>query len=290
MTITVRSLHVYPIKSCAGIDLLESTIDMAGLAHDRRWLLVGDDGMFLTQRAEPRMVLIRPRFDQDWLCVEAPGMPVLRLPLYCDGGANLADKTVTVWRDTMLAGDEGQDAADWFSHFLKRSLRLVRADKRTRRVANQQRVTNWQDRYGVLAPDMPADNLFRFADGFPLLLTSQASLDVFNARLQEQGTAPVAMTRFRPNIVLDGLDAYDEDHLAMLTIGQVRLPVVKPCSRCPIPNIDPQTAEKNESIGRTLSSYRTTADGVIFGQNALVQAPAGAVLHAGDRCEPSWTF
>ena len=287
MGAVIRSLHIYPVKSCAGIDLAQSALDERGLAGDRRWMVVDASGTFLTQRALAAMALIRPALSDDGLRLSAPGMPVLCVPA---GPAPGPRRRVTVWRDEVDAEDEGDDAATWLSDFLRRPCRLVRIADDARRLAGPGRGAAWKDRHGSMAPALPGEHAFGFADGYPFLIAVQASLDDLNARLAAAGAEPVPMNRFRPNIVLDGLQAYDEDHLAMVACGEVRFALVKPCTRCAIPDIDQATARQGGAVGKVLAAYRAQQEGVVFGQNAVVQAPAGAMLRAGDPVDVEWAF
>ncbi|MFC4274760.1 MOSC domain-containing protein [Achromobacter aloeverae] len=290
MSSRIRSLHIYPVKSCAGIDLATSPIDEAGLAFDRRWLVVSG-GQFLTQRQLPAMALVRTALDDTHLRLSAPGMPDLAIAL--DGSGLHGDpQAVTVWRDTMPARLESEAAAAWFSQFLQRPCAVFRIDvPSAQRAASAQWVGGWLQRHPEDASHYRDRNLFGFADGFPLLVVNQASLDALNAQLAASGKAPVPMDRFRPNIVIEGgLEAYEEDHVASLSTGAVRMALVKPCTRCGIPDIDQATAQRHDEPGWTLAATRTLDLGVVFGQNAIVAAPAGAMLRVGDPVDIEFDF
>ena len=268
---TVSALHVYPIKSCAGVALPEALVAETGLEFDRAWMVVSEQGEMFTQRELPRMALIEPRFKGSELMLRAPGMLALHLRLDTVEAAT----RVRVWDDIVKAYDMGPLAAQWFTDFLGRKLRLVRFDPEEKRLSDP-----------AWAGDVAAENAF--ADGFPLLLTSEASLADLNTRLAAKGVAPVTMQRFRPNLVLGGLDAFDEDHLHEIVIttadGPVRLRLVKPCVRCEIPNVDPLTAAISPEPGVTLASYRADPrmqGGVTFGMNAVVVEGLERVLKVG---------
>ncbi|SSW68400.1 MOSC domain-containing protein [Achromobacter agilis] len=290
MPARILSLHIYPLKSCAGIDLSESPIDRAGLAYDRRWMLIGDDGQFMTQRQWPAMALIRTAIMADALRLSAPGMPDLDVALDGSGLAS-GSADVPVWSDTIAARRESEAAGRWFTEFLKTPCRLYKVDPAAHRPAKPDWVSRWTEAHPDLADSFVGDHYFGFADGFPLLIANQASLDDLNARLQAKGVAPVPMDRFRPNIVVQGeWEAFEEDQTAMISAAGVKMAFVKPCTRCSIPDIDQRTAQRHEEPGRTLAGYRNLEIGVVFGQNAILDAPAGARLKVGDGVEIELDF
>ena len=278
---TIARLFVYPVKSCAGIEVQQALLTETGLDLDRAWMVVDAQGMFLTQRSLPRMALIRPQLKSDEMVLRAPGMLALHVVI----DAVEASATVTVWRDTVPAWDMGPVAAQWFSDFLGQPCRLVRFDPEHRRLSSLE----WTG--GVEVPN-------QFADGFPLLVTSEASLEDLNARLAAEGHATVGMERFRPNVVLAGVDAHDEDRVGMIHVEgdgttDIHLQPVKPCARCPIPDIDPATAESHPSVGDTLRTYRQDKrlDGAItFGMNAIVRSGAEQWLRVGQRMAADLRF
>ena len=271
---TIARLFVYPVKSCAGIEVQQALLTETGLDLDRAWMVVDAQGVFLTQRALPRMALIRPQLKTDEMVLRAPGMLALHVAI----DAVESPATVTVWRDTVTAWDMGAVAAQWFTDFLGQPCRLVRFDPEHKRLSSMA----WTG--GVEAPN-------QFADGFPILLASVASLEELNTRLATAGHAAVGMDRFRPNVVLAGLDAHDEDRVDLVRVdggaeGQMHLQPVKPCARCPIPNIDPATAQTGPLVGDTLRTYRRDKrlDGAVtFGMNAIVRQGAGQMLRVGQR-------
>ena len=269
-TIALAGLYVYPIKSCRGTALGRALLTNAGLQHDREWMVVSDNGRFLTQRDTPRLALVVPRLGTEQLTLEAPGQAPLEIPL--DAGGDR--RTVTVWRDQCAALDAGPAAAQWFSEFLGRPAHLVRFAPDGRRPTD----AAWsQGLHGET----------RFTDGFPLLVLSRASLDDLNARLP----APLPLDRFRPNLLLDGSEPYVEDRLASLSCGRVELRLVKPCTRCAITTTDQATATvTGEEPLRTLRTYRWDAQlrGVTFGQNAIVAGGAGEMLEPGMPFAATW--
>jgi uncharacterized protein YcbX len=189
-----------------------------------------------------------------------------------------------VWKDIVKAYDMGALAAQWFTDYLGRPARLVRFDPEEKRLSD-----------AAWAGTVEAENAF--SDGFPVLVASQASLDDLNGRLVAQGLAPVGMERFRPNLVLSGLQPFDEDHIDELEIrtpeGPVTLRLVKPCGRCSIPNVDPLTAEATHQPGATLAGYRADArlDGAItFAMNAVVLRGLDCTLRPGQPVRGRWRF
>ncbi|BAN22290.1 MOSC domain-containing protein [Caballeronia insecticola] len=284
----INELFVYPIKSCAGISLPRATLLETGLAYDRHWMVTNPAGRMFTQRTEPRMALIRTAFHGDDLVLDAPGMPTLRTPLQLDALDNAQPLRATVWRDTVDALDTGEHTARWFGEFLGTPARLVRFARQARRTVDEK----WT---------APLVTHTRFADGFPLLVVSQASLDDLNARLSTTGAPGIPANRFRPNLVIGGLDAYEEDYVGEMRIavpGQdVQLRLVKLCTRCPMPTIDQATGAPDPAFPHepldTMSGYRASAqfDGALtFGKNAVVVQGEGASLEVGLDVEAELEF
>jgi uncharacterized protein YcbX len=266
----IAALHYYPLKSARGIELTRARLTNAGFEHDRRWMLVSDAGRFITQRELPRLALLRPRISPSALLLAAPRLPQISIALTHQG----RQRTVTVWQDQCQAFDEGDEAAAWLYAFLGVACRLVRFDPSQRRLSERAWTGEWQ-----------AEN--RFSDGFPILAVNTASLADLNARL----ATPLPMNRFRPNLVLEGLQPYDEDRIDELLGDGVRLKLVKPCTRCRITATNQDTGEfEGDEPLRTLRQYRNDRDlhGVCFGQNAIVVAGAGTALRRGQRLVIRW--
>ena len=280
LSCTLHSLYVHPIKSCAGIELRRSLLLDTGLDLDRAWMLVDEQGGFVTQRELPRLALIQPTLRHDDMVLRAPGMLALHVAL----DRAESELRVRVWDDWVPAWDMGALAAQWCSDFAGRPLRLVRFDPDYRRLSD----SRWTGAHlGQTA----------FADGFALLVTSTASLAELNRRLVERGEPAVDMRRFRPNIVLDGIEAHDEDHIDLLEIdtpqGTVRLKLVKPCARCSIPGVDPDSGEQGHAVTDALAAYRADArvgGGITFGMNAIVLDGVEHELAVGQSCRASYAF
>lgn len=280
VTARIERLFVYPVKSCAGIELKEAVLTETGFDLDRAWMVVDDQGEFVSQRELPRMALVRPQLRLSDVVLRAPGMLALHLQI------DVVEEPVRVrlWDDEVAAYDMGDVAAQWFSDFLGRKLRLVRFDPEHRRVSNQK----WTG-------DVEALN--QFSDGYPLLVASTASLDLLNGKLAAAGHPPAGIERFRPNIVLSGIEAHDEDRLDVMRIatreGEVQLRGVKPCARCPIPDIDPATAERSSVVSDTLQGYRSNpvvGGAVSFAMNAIVLEGFDRTLRVGDAVTADFGF
>ena len=281
---TLASLHLYPVKSCGGVAAADALLVETGLEFDRAWMVVDEQGAMLTQRDWPRLALVDQRLRQTDLLLRAPGMLALHLQL----DAVEAPARARVWDDEVKAYDMGDLAAQWFSDFLapggSRKLRLVRFDPEQKRLSD----AKWTG-------DIAAENAF--SDGFPLLVANAASLADLNLRLATRGAAPVSMNRFRPNLVIDGPDAWDEDQLHEISFdtdeGPVVLRLVKPCARCTIPNVDPATGASGHEPGDTLAGFRADArvkGAITFGMNAVIVQGIECQLRPGLRGRASWKF
>ena len=261
----VTEINIYPIKSTRRIALSESEVLPRGLPWDRRWMLVDENDHFMTARQHPTLARVQTAVKNDELQVRAEGRDELRLPLMPPEARITA---VTVWRDSCDAVLVGPQADDWFSDYVGLACRLVQMTDSLVRAVN---------------PDYGQDgDEVSFADGFPLLLISEASLNDLNHRLP----VPASMRRFRPNLVVDGEVAYGEDRWRHLRVGEVEFEGVKNCSRCLFTTIDSDTGSKDpqQEPLRTLGTYRRRAQGgVYFGQNLIPRS--GGVIRVGDRVE-----
>jgi hypothetical protein len=247
--VRLSEIHLYPVKSLAGIALQRASLDAMGLHHDRRWMLVDPVGRFLTQRSHPQMALIQPRLAHGMLTLSKAGMPDHRVP---SASGDMRRVRVEVWRDRVEAVHLGAQTDAWLSRAIGVSCRLV--------FIEEDEVRQCDLNYAV------EGERTAFSDGFPLLLISQGSLDDLNRRLDEV----LPMRRFRPNLVVAGCAPYAEDGWRRIVIGDVAMRVVKPCSRCVITTIDPATGIKGKDEPlRTLATYRMRGNQVYFGQNLI---------------------
>jgi hypothetical protein len=275
----IARLFVYPVKSCAGVEVSEAVLTETGLDLDRAWMVVDAANEFLSQRDEPRMALIKVQLKHLEVVLRAPGMLALHLAIE----AVDSPRRVRVWNDEVDAWDMGAVAAQWFTDFLGRPCRLVRFDPEVRRVADRQ----WTG-------DVQAQ--VQFADGFPLLVASEGSIAEFNRRMAQAGYSPVGIERFRPNIVLAGLEANDEDRLDVLRVAadrEVRIKPVKPCTRCSIPDVDPATGATSPEVNHVLRSYRANAamnGAITFAMNAIVLEGIDATLRVGQEVTANLRF
>jgi uncharacterized protein YcbX len=272
----------YPVKSCAGISVAAAVLTEAGLAvdgvSDREWMVVDAHGQFLTQREYPRMAQVTPRLHGGVLELAAPGLAPHRIDIHRT--ADEPARAVRIWDDSVLAEDCGDAGAAWISHAVGAPCRLVRFAAGGRRLTS----TRWTG--GVAAPT-------RFADGYPVLVIGAASLADLNDKLVAAGRAALPMNRFRPNLVIDGLGAFEEDYVEQFALGGAVLKPVKPCPRCPIPAIDQATAVPGDDPLDILQTYRRKPqldDAVCFGMNCIVGAGAGERLVSGQSVDAVLAF
>ena len=279
MPAVISRLLLYPVKGCRGVALRSARLASTGLEFDgigdREWVIVDDHGEFLSQRELPRMALVETALAGSCLRLSAPGMLKLEVPFASEGDV----VRIQVWDDEIDAVTQGDVADRWFTDFLGRPARLMRFDPLARRISKRKYTG---------ATEAP----YKFADAFALLVTSEASLADLNTRLQAKGLAPAGIERFRPNIVLDGVEAYDEDYARTVRVGDAEIELVRPCVRCTVPSVDPALGEQGDEPGDTLASYRnnTEAGGITFGVNGIVTQGVGATLHAGDPVEITVRF
>jgi uncharacterized protein YcbX len=262
----IRHLFIYPVKSTRAIPQTQARLAATGFEWDRHWMAASPDGVFMSQRTQPRLARITTEIGADLLTLRVPEQAPLTVPLRPEGETRPAE----VWKSAITALDQGDDAARWLTQAVGTNARLLRTSPILDRHANA--------KYAG-----PTRAPVSFADGFPLLVVNLASLDELNRRMPE----PVPLERFRPNIVLDGLEPFAEDHIDRLEFGNVTLRLVKPCTRCVITSTDQRTGERSTNPLPALRSFRFDRDlmGVTFGENAVIAAGVGATLSIGDTCE-----
>lgn len=259
----LSEIWIYPIKSLGGIALREAVVEERGLQHDRRWMLVDSDGKFITQRKVHDMALIDVALETYGLKVTHRASP--HDPIFIPFTPTLSEPIdVQVWDDEVEAVTVSEEADRWFSRYLNQSVRLVKMPEQTKRLVD----THYAENGEVVS----------FADGYPLLVISQASLDELNTRLPE----PVSMRRFRPSVVIQGTPPHAEDAWTNIQIGTAAFKAVKPCARCVLTTIDPATGRTGSEPLKTLATYRNQNGKILFGMNLLAQPGRIAV---GDRVE-----
>ena len=247
----LSAIFIYPVKSLRGIAVKQWPVDQNGLRFDRHWMLIDNDNQFMSQRRLPRMALIQTALSDFELVLSAPGMADLHLGLLEHTGEQVYAQ---VWHDRCLTYVVSAQADHWLSEFLGVPCRLVLQPEHSIRPVD---------------PDYAhAEDQTSLSDGFPFLLISESSLAALNAQLP----APVDMRRFRPNLVVSGCEAYAEDSWREISIGQISFRLPKPCSRCAVPNIHPDTALSDKEPLKTLSRHRQWQNKVYFGQNVLHNA------------------
>lgn len=249
----LQDIFIYPIKSLGGISLKSSLTEERGLPFDRRWLLVDHKNAFLTQRKHPNMALLKVFLRKDALEVQHINKthPALKIPFWL---SSMEKIHVTVFDDQIVATHlKNQEIEEWFTKAIGEAVKLIYMDESTKRLIDPDYAKNGEE--------------VSFADGYPFMVTNQASLNDLNARLEQ----PVPMNRFRPNLVIAGAEPYEEDNWKQLTLGSAIFEVIKPCGRCKITTIDQNTAEKGQEPLITLSSYRRLNNKVIFGQNLILK-------------------
>lgn len=271
MSLQLTDVWRYPVKSCRGERLAEAAVEPWGLAGDRRWMIVDGAGDPVTARECPPLVLVSPRVEDGKITLASPGLPEVTVPV--PSGGDLVP--VNVWGSDLLATLADDAAATWLTGIIGEPARLVYLDDPTRRATNPEY-------------SLETDRV-SFADGYPLLLTSEQSLDAVNGWIAEGPRAaegPISMLRFRPSVVVAGAPAWAEDTWRRLRIGPVTFRAVKGCDRCVFTTIDPDTAAKGHEPLFALARHRRWDGKVWFGVNLIPDAPpAGALIRTGDPVE-----
>jgi uncharacterized protein YcbX len=258
-------LFIYPLKSARGIECRAARVTPTGFEWDRQWMLIDARGVFLSQRTHPKLAQIVPEVTDGALRLNAPQLPPLTVPFAVAGEA----LSVRVHNDPCIGIEQGKESSEWVSDFIGAPARLVRVPTPTQRMADSRFA-------GAATAPMG------FADGYPILVCNRASLQELNARLPQ----PIPMDRFRPNIVLEGLRAWAEDHIETVTLGALTLRLVKPCTRCSIPSVDQRTGLSSTDPLPVLRPFRFSKAlrGITFGENAVIVSGIGSELERGTSC------
>ena len=249
MSIIVSSLIYYPIKACRGFEIESAQVERMGFQNDRRMMVVTPEGDQVTQREHAKLAWVLPTLNNDALTLSAPNFDSIQFNVKTTG----ITQPVNIWKSLgVQAIDQGDESAQWFSDWLGESVRLVHIADGHKRMVNEI--------YSVYPDDHTG-----FADGYPILIISEESLQDLNSRLDE----PVLMNRFRPNLVVKGCEPFAEDTWNKIKIGDVELAIVKPCARCVVTTIDKETLVQKKEPLKTLAKYRNHELGAIFGQNVI---------------------
>jgi len=253
-TIKLSQMYIYPVKSLPGISVDHAILTPQGLLNDRRWMLVDEKKRFITQRLYPRLALLKVSLSDNSIHIKLPNNKLIVLALHPESGSELK---VKVWKDEVLAIQTDDTSNRIISEFLGISCQFVFMPETTVRRVDPE--------FSITTTDQVS-----FADGFPLLLISESSLQDLNHRLAMKNISPLPMIRFRPNIVVNGCDAFAEDFWGKFMVGENHLLAVKPCSRCVMTTVNPETGEKGTEPLATLLEYRKTGNKAYFGQNVLL--------------------
>ncbi|WP_330456157.1 MOSC domain-containing protein [Streptomyces sp. NBC_00820] len=264
---TLRSMHVHPVKAFRGLSPQEAVVEPWGLAGDRRWALVDDGGKVVTQREQPRLALAAAELlPGGGIVLSAPGQVPLTVPVP-EPERTLA---IDIFGTKVEAVPASDAAHDWCTAYLGAEVRLVHLDDpATRRPVDPPYA-------------LPGETV-SLADGYPLLVTTLASLDALNSLLAEGDHAdegPLPMNRFRPNAVVAGTEAWAEDHWSRISVGEVEFRVARPCGRCVVTTTDQGTAVRGREPLRTLARHRNRAGQLVFGQNLVPLTPG--TIRVGD--------
>lgn len=260
MSVSLTAIHIYPIKALGGISLEESAVTARGLKYDRRFMVINTDDEFVTQREVPKMATVWVEIDRDTAILAAADMNCVAFPAE---PPELPSRLVRVWSSDVFAHAVSPEADAWLTEYLGFDARLVYMPD-----ASERRINPEHSKEGEFVS---------FADGYPLLVVSEASLADLNSRIVKSGGNAIAMNRFRPNLVIRGCEAYAEDRLGEIHIGEAVFRAVKPCTRCQVTTTDQASGEvRGPEPLQTLATYRDSPDGVMFGMN-LVPVRLGTV-------------
>ncbi|MGQ7854603.1 MOSC domain-containing protein [Pedobacter sp. WC2501] len=257
----LSEINIYPIKSLGGISLQTAKLEESGLQYDRRWMLIDEEGIFITQRKHFELALLQVNIADGKLSVSHKKLPAQNISFSLDEDTG-EQISVVIWNDTAVGTEVNTEVSDWFSDFLKFKVKLVKMPVAEKRMVDPRYASN--------------NEVVSFADGYPCLIIGQSSLDGLNEKLEN----PIKMDRFRPNFVFIGGEPHIEDSFKAFYIGEILFSAVKPCARCVLITIDQQTGEKGQEPLRTLAGYRTINKKILFGQNLLHQY--SGIINVGD--------
>jgi len=261
--LTLSEINIYPIKSLGGISVQSSEVEERGLKHDRRWVLVDESNTFFTQRDFPGMALIKVSIDDNGLKLNHKTKTIESLFVPFDFKHMRSDKVV-IWDDSVIGEFYNKQIDDWFSDVIGIKCHLVKMPESTKRVVDESYAKN---------------KIVSFADGYPLMIIGQSSLDDLNSRME----IPLPMNRFRTNFVFTGGKPFEEDNWEKFNIGNVLFEAVKPCARCVITTTDQDTAERFKEPLLTLSKFRNFNNKVMFGMNLICESIG--LVSVGDKIE-----
>jgi uncharacterized protein YcbX len=261
----LSEINIYPIKSLGGISLQSADVEERGLKHDRRLMLIDKSNRFITQRSFPQMALIKVERKNNLLTVAHNQNKLSPLSI----GALPYDEEevdVQIWRDNVAALKYNDDINEWFTEAIGITCNLVYMPDTTKRMTN---------------PEFAKNKFVSFADGYPFLIIGQESLNELNSRL----TVPLPMNRFRPNLVFNGGNSFDEDKWMKVRMGSAEFKVVKPCSRCSVTTVNQETGERGKEPLTTLAKFRNNNGEVLFGQNMVCERTG--IINIGDELYPA---
>jgi len=275
----ITGLYLYPVKSMKGIAVDEATLTAKGLQHDRLWMVVRPDGRFVTQRGLPRLARVHTRLEESGVVLSFEGHGSISIPFDSAGGNEVETR---VWADDCRAQDEGPIVSQWLTEAVQspETLRIVRMATGFRRPQNQ------PERFGPRTTT-------HFADSAPFLVANQDSLDQLNGELAANGYQHVPMNRFRPNIVIRGIEPFSEHRASEVQGEDWRIRLVDECVRCLVTTIDQETAERDPAREPYLTLQRINPSSgekpaPVFGQNAVLGAGDGQRIRVGSRCTVAW--
>ena len=247
--LTLSEIYIYPVKSLGGISVDSVIVEERGLKYDRRYLLVDENNVFMTQRDFPQLALLKLSFlENGFKVLNTKDNSHMYLHFETDSKKNIS---VTIWDDICKAVKVGKDLDDWFSNAINKKCSLVYMPDDEKRIVEKKYIND--------------EHIVSFADAYPFLIIGQSSLDDLNTRLE----SPIPMNRFRTNFVFTGGKPYEEDIWNDFKIGDVKFKAVKPCARCVITTTDQETSIRYDEPLKTLSNYRKINNKVMFGMNLI---------------------